>query len=57
MGLWRGLIPPSWLMASEATVQFSVSVCHFTVDALSLSMPCLMSLHLPRLLFYQSPQC
>lgn len=46
--LWRGLIPLSWLMASDAIMQFSVSVCDFMVDALSLSMLCLMShrLHL-----------
>lgn len=55
--LWRGLIPPSWLMASDATLQFSVSVCHFTVDALSLSVLCFMSHRLPPLLVYESPQC
>lgn len=39
----EGLDPPSWLMASDAIMQFSVSVCDFTVDALSLSMLCPMS--------------
>lgn len=55
--LWRSFIPFSWLMASDATMQFSVPVCHFTVDALSLSMLCLMSHCLSPLLVYQSPQC
>lgn len=34
--LGRGLIPLFWLMASDGTMEFSVSVCHFTVDALSV---------------------
>lgn len=54
--LGRGLIPPFWLMASDGTTEFSVSVCHFTVHALCLSMLSHVTPTAP-LLVYQSPQC